>query len=47
MTEVVADVGEAVRRALAVATEEDAVLVAGSLYVAGAARTALAPGNLA
>ena len=41
MSEVVGDVAEAVRRALALATEEDAILVAGSLYVAGAARTAL------
>ena len=43
MTEVVADVREAVGRALAVAAEEDAVLVAGSLYVAGAARPVLTP----
>lgn len=41
MSEVVGDIAEAVRRALALATEEDAILVAGSLYVAGAARTAL------
>jgi len=41
MTEVVADVGAAVERALALSTEEDAVLVTGSLYVVGAARTAL------
>jgi dihydrofolate synthase/folylpolyglutamate synthase len=42
VAEVVADVGDAVGRAVAVATEDDAVLVAGSLYVAGAARAALA-----
>lgn len=42
VTEVVHDVGEAVSRAIAIAADEDAVLVTGSLYVAGAARTALA-----
>lgn len=41
MTEVVPDVSDAAQRALAVASEEDAVLVTGSLYVAGAARAAL------
>jgi len=41
MAEVVSNVGEAVGRALAVATEDDAVFVTGSLYVAGAARAAL------
>jgi folylpolyglutamate synthase/dihydropteroate synthase len=33
---------EAVRRALALATEDDLVLVTGSLYVAGPVRAALA-----
>jgi dihydrofolate synthase/folylpolyglutamate synthase len=42
VAEVVSDVADAVHRALAVAAEEDAILVTGSLYVAGAARTALA-----
>ena len=37
MTEQIDDVATAVTRALAVATEDDVVLVAGSLYVAGAA----------
>jgi len=37
--EVVADVGHAVDAALGVANADDAILVAGSLYVAGAART--------
>jgi len=37
--EAVADVGQAVDTALGVATADDAILVAGSLYVAGAART--------
>jgi dihydrofolate synthase/folylpolyglutamate synthase len=41
VTEVVHDVGGAVDRALSLATEDDAVLVTGSLYVAGAARAAL------
>jgi dihydrofolate synthase/folylpolyglutamate synthase len=36
--EAVADVGAAVEAALGVATPDDAVLIAGSLYVAGAAR---------
>jgi dihydrofolate synthase/folylpolyglutamate synthase len=40
--EVVTDVGDAVRRAIAVSTEDDAVLVTGSVYVAGAARSVLA-----
>jgi dihydrofolate synthase/folylpolyglutamate synthase len=35
------DVGTAVQRALDVSTDEDVILVAGSLYVAGAARTTL------
>lgn len=39
--EVVPDVADAVHRALAVAGEDDAVLVTGSLYVAGAARRVL------
>ncbi|MCU0267764.1 MAG: Mur ligase family protein [Acidimicrobiales bacterium] len=38
---VVPDVADAVRRARAEAEEGDAVVIAGSLYVAGAARTAL------
>jgi folylpolyglutamate synthase/dihydropteroate synthase len=42
MTEQIDDVAAALGRALAVSTEEDAILVAGSLYVAGAARTAAA-----
>jgi dihydrofolate synthase/folylpolyglutamate synthase len=41
MTEQIDDVATAVQRALDVSTEEDVVLIAGSLYVAGAARTAL------
>jgi dihydrofolate synthase/folylpolyglutamate synthase len=39
--EVVPDVASAVERALALATTDDLVLVTGSLYVVGAARTAL------
>jgi dihydrofolate synthase/folylpolyglutamate synthase len=39
--EVVADVGQAVERALGIATEEDRVVVTGSLYVVGAARAGL------
>ena len=39
--EAVADVRAAVDAALGVATEDDAVLIAGSLYVVGAARTHL------
>jgi dihydrofolate synthase/folylpolyglutamate synthase len=39
VAEVVPDVGDAVQRALAVATEDDAILVTGSLYVAGDARS--------
>jgi folylpolyglutamate synthase/dihydropteroate synthase len=39
--EVVPDVGRAVDRALSRAGEGDAVLVTGSLYVVGAARTHL------
>ena len=41
MTEQIDDVATALGRALAVSTEEDVILVAGSLYVAGAARSAL------
>ena len=41
MTEQIDDVATAVTRALAVSTEDDVVLVAGSLYVAGAARAHL------
>jgi dihydrofolate synthase/folylpolyglutamate synthase len=39
--EVVADIGEAIERARAVAAEEDVIIIAGSLYTAGAARDAL------
>jgi dihydrofolate synthase/folylpolyglutamate synthase len=42
LTEVVADPAAGVARALAVSTDDDVVLVAGSLYLVGAARTALA-----
>ena len=42
--EAVADVGAAVDTALGLATEDDAILIAGSLYVAGAARTWLTRG---
>jgi dihydrofolate synthase/folylpolyglutamate synthase len=41
LTEEIDDVATAVQRALDVSTEEDVVLVTGSLYVAGAARSAL------
>jgi dihydrofolate synthase/folylpolyglutamate synthase len=41
MTEQIDDVAAALGRAMAVSTEEDVILVAGSLYVAGAARTAI------
>ncbi|HEY6533895.1 MAG TPA: hypothetical protein VIY72_16420, partial [Acidimicrobiales bacterium] len=41
MTEQIDDVATAVQRAIDVSTDEDVVLVAGSLYVAGAARTLL------
>ncbi|MBU6329528.1 MAG: bifunctional folylpolyglutamate synthase/dihydrofolate synthase [Acidobacteria bacterium] len=41
LTETIDDVGTAVARAIAVSTDVDAVLIAGSLYVAGAARTAI------
>jgi dihydrofolate synthase/folylpolyglutamate synthase len=40
-TEQIDDVATAVQRALDVSTDEDVILVAGSLYVAGAARTTL------
>jgi len=40
--EVVSDIGEAIERARSVATEEDVIIVTGSLYTAGAARDALA-----
>jgi len=40
--EVIADVGEALARALALADENDAIFALGSLYVAGAARDAYA-----
>ncbi len=41
MTEEIDDVPTAVQRALAVSTDDDVILIAGSLYVAGAARTLL------
>jgi len=37
----VADPATAVQRALSVSTDDDVILVAGSLYLVGAARTAL------
>ncbi len=40
--EVIADVGDALARALALADDDDAIFVLGSLYVAGAARDAYA-----
>ncbi len=40
MVEQIDDVATAVQRAIDVSTDEDVILVAGSLYVAGAARTA-------
>jgi dihydrofolate synthase / folylpolyglutamate synthase len=39
--EVVSDIGEAIERARAVTTGDDAIIVTGSLYTAGAARDAL------
>ena len=41
LTEIVEDVPTAVARAVSISADEDAVLIAGSLYVAGAARTAV------
>lgn len=41
LTETIGDVATAVTRAVAISTEDDAVLIAGSLYVAGAARTTM------
>ena len=41
LTETIDDVSAAVARAVAISTEDDAVLIAGSLYVAGAARTTM------
>jgi dihydrofolate synthase/folylpolyglutamate synthase len=41
MVEQIDDVSTAVQRAIDVSTEDDVILVAGSLYVAGAARTAV------
>jgi uncharacterized protein YyaL (SSP411 family) len=41
LTETIDDVSAAVARAVALSTEDDAVLIAGSLYVAGAARTTM------
>jgi folylpolyglutamate synthase/dihydropteroate synthase len=40
MVEQIDDVPTAVQRAIDVSIEDDVILVAGSLYVAGAARTA-------
>ena len=40
-TEAIADLGDAVARARSVAAEEDAIVITGSLYVAGAALTLL------
>ncbi|MET0803849.1 MAG: bifunctional folylpolyglutamate synthase/dihydrofolate synthase, partial [Acidimicrobiales bacterium] len=40
--EVVPDVAEALARAKAIATSEDRIIVTGSLYVVGAARSSLA-----
>ncbi|HET8930755.1 MAG TPA: folylpolyglutamate synthase/dihydrofolate synthase family protein [Acidimicrobiales bacterium] len=45
VAEAVPDVADAVRRALALATTEDLVLVTGSLYVIGAARRAIVHGE--
>lgn len=42
MVEEIDDVATAVQRAIDVSTPEDAIVIAGSLYVVGAARTALA-----
>lgn len=41
LTESIDDVATAVSRAISISTDDDAVLIAGSLYVAGAARTAM------
>ena len=41
LTETIEDVATAVTRAVAISTEDDAVLIAGSLYVVGAARTTM------
>ena len=41
LTEIIEDVATAVTRAVAISTEDDAVLIAGSLYVVGAARTTM------
>lgn len=41
MVEQIDDVATAVQRAIDISTEDDVVLIAGSLYVAGAARTAV------
>jgi dihydrofolate synthase/folylpolyglutamate synthase len=41
LTETIDDVGSAVNRAISISTDDDVVLIAGSLYVAGAARTVL------
>jgi folylpolyglutamate synthase/dihydropteroate synthase len=41
LTESIDDVATAVARAVSISTDDDAVLIAGSLYVAGAARTAM------
>jgi dihydrofolate synthase/folylpolyglutamate synthase len=41
LVEQIDDVATAVQRAIDLSTEEDLILIAGSLYVAGAARTAV------
>lgn len=41
LVETIDDVATAVDRAVSISTDDDAVIIAGSLYVAGAARTAL------
>jgi folylpolyglutamate synthase/dihydropteroate synthase len=41
VAEAVGSVEDAVRRAMAVASPDDLILITGSLYVVGAARTAL------
>ena len=43
--EIADDVADAVDRALALAAEQDAVVITGSLYTAGAARLHMAPGD--
>lgn len=45
--EIVPDVAQAVQRALAISTKDDAICIAGSLYVVGEAKTALAQMGIA